>query len=186
MSNLFFWQKCSAKKEQCPLRLLLPSFLGVALCIVCITSTTWAWFATSAASTANTIQSAAFDVVVKDSADSVIAIETDGSYQLGQGTYSVQMSKTGNAAGYFDFTVGATQYRTAAITANTPITIKIQNTGTSPIYVFFMPSWKTPDGTTIGNSQVVMFHAGSPSDIDTITDGETIIVGEAAGEPAGT
>ncbi len=165
--------------------MLLPSLLGFALCFVCLAATTWAWFTASVTSEANTIQTAHFDVeVYLDGSTTPVATDANGKYTLPTGTYSVTMSKTGDATGYFGFEVDGTPYRTTAITANTPITITIQNNRTSPIICSFTSYWGTPDGTTVGNGQAVTFNAVLPPEIISITDGETIIVGEPSEDPA--
>ena len=163
--------------------MLLPSVLGLALCMVCLAATTWAWFTASVTSGANTIQTASFDVnvAVTNGANTVNAV--DGIYTLPTGEYTVTMSKTGDANGYFDFKVGEKQYRTTAITANTPITVTIQNNRTSPIICSFTSYWGTPDGTTNVDNEIVTFNAVLPPEIISIADGETIIVGEPPEEP---
>lgn len=164
--------------------MLLPSVLGFALCFVCLAATTWAWFTASVTSEANTIQTANFDVnvAVTDGTTPVNAV--DGIYTLPTGEYTVTMSKTGDATGYFNFEVNGTLYRTTAITEGTSITITIQNTSASSIICSFTSSWGTPDGTTVGNGGAVMFNAVLPPEIISITDGETIIVSEPSEDPA--
>ena len=162
MPHLFPRPKNTAKKELHSVRLLTPALLGLALCIVCLTATTWAWLSASVSSSANTIQSAAFSVVVKNSADAEISAQSDGSYQLPQGTYSVQLSKTGSANGYFDLTVGTAQYRTAVITGDAPITVTVQNNDASAISFSAAPFWGTPEGETIANGHGIVFPAPSP------------------------
>ena len=165
--------------------MLLPSVLGFALCFVCLAATTWAWFVVSVTSDSNTIQTASFDVeVYLDGSTTPVAADANGDYTLSTGKYIVKMSKTGDANGYFDFKVGEKQYRTTAITANTPITITIENTGASSIICSFTSSWGTPDGTTVGNGEPVTFNAVLPPEIISITDGDTIIVGEPSEDPA--
>ena len=46
------------------LRLLLPSFVGILICMICLAGATWAWFSASATSAGNTIAAADYKISV--------------------------------------------------------------------------------------------------------------------------
>ena len=66
-------------------RVLLSSICGILLCMTCLISTTWAWFAVSIENRGNEIQIAS--VSAKVDIDGVES--TDGNYSLVPGTYNV-------------------------------------------------------------------------------------------------
>ena len=148
MSSLFFRQKDSEKKETS--YLLLLSLLSFALCIVCLTATTWAWFAASATTESNVISTATFgvDVVVADGANPVSAV--DDVYTLSPGkAYTVTLTKTGSAsAGFCVVTIDGTDYYTEQITHDT-YTFVLNVTGAADVPVTFTPYWgQIPDSAT--------------------------------------
>lgn len=46
------------------LRLLVPSLLGILLCMICLAGTTWAWFTASVQTQPQTIEAANYDIAV--------------------------------------------------------------------------------------------------------------------------
>ncbi len=72
-------------------RVLVSSICSILLCMTCLVSTTWAWFAVSVENTGNSIEIAAPSVVVKTKdGDTVISPgNNDGSYSLSSGDYTI-------------------------------------------------------------------------------------------------
>lgn len=66
-------------------RVLLSSICGILLCMTCLASTTWAWFAVSVENRGNEIRIAS----ISAKADIDGAVPADGNYSLGPGTYNV-------------------------------------------------------------------------------------------------
>lgn len=85
------------------LRLLMPSFVGIVICMVCLAGSTWAWFTASISTPPQTIAAANFDmdVWIVD-ADSQPANETAaGRYTLSADTaYTVTLTAKGSATEY--------------------------------------------------------------------------------------
>lgn len=84
-------------------RVLVSSICSILLCMVCLVSTTWAWFTVSIENTENVIQIANITANVEITSDGQSNITpNDGKYTLNEGTYEVtiklEQSET-NAAG---------------------------------------------------------------------------------------
>ena len=85
-------------------RVLVSSVCSMMLCLVCLVSTTWAWFTAGIENTGNVIEIAAVtpDVVVA-SGETLITPSDDGSYTLDEGIYIIgiglqQLEKTAAGA----------------------------------------------------------------------------------------
>ena len=114
--------------------MLLPSVLGLALCMVCLAATTWAWFTASVTSEANTIQTASFEVAVTVNGNPVAA-DANGDYTLAAGDYTIMLKPTGTA------TKGFVVVEVAQQTSG--VVLMMAGTGVSP-------SSATPDTTAAG------------------------------------
>lgn len=93
--------------------MLLPSVLGLALCMVCLAATTWAWFTASVTSEANTIQTASFGVSVKvfDSSDAEVNFDN-----LSKSEYTVTVTPDNGASeGFVIITVTELPESTPAV-----------------------------------------------------------------------
>jgi hypothetical protein len=71
-------------------RVLVSSVCGMLLCMSCLVSTTWAWFAVSVENPGNEIAVAKVTHEVTVSAAGVPVASSDGSYALSKGEYSVE------------------------------------------------------------------------------------------------
>lgn len=88
------------------MQLLLPSFLGMILCAVCLAGTTYAWFTASVSAPAVKMESANFEIQVEIMDGQTPVLPEDGYYFLtpreqGKG-YAVTVTAIGTASkGYF-------------------------------------------------------------------------------------
>ena len=159
--------------------MLLPSVLGLALCMVCLAATTWAWFTASVTSEANTIQTANFDVNVAVTNGTNTVNETNGSYTLPTGVNTITITNTGTAStGFCVIKIGdgITVY-TQQLTKNESdtITFTINVTGSGTVAMTVTPNW----GTAMVNST---YSLRPPADV--IVDGATIDVVGNGEDPA--
>lgn len=97
------------------LRLLMPSILGMLLCMVCLAGMTWAWFTDTSDVATATIQAAHFDVEV--TFDNEEGVSQEGNvYTLAENKeYKVTLTATGNTtkSGYCKVIVDRVSYCTS-------------------------------------------------------------------------
>lgn len=107
--------------------LLMPSLLGVAICLVCLCSLTWAWFTATQNSGVQPIQSATATVTasLNDTALGELPIEEG---MTGTGTLTLHMEGSAQYA-YVLIKVGGTEYRTGYLSANKDYTITVNESG---------------------------------------------------------
>lgn len=73
-------------------RVLISSICSILLCMTCLVSTTWAWFAVSIENTGNIIEIASITTNVDISVDGVsVDSQDDGSYVLDVGNYGISI-----------------------------------------------------------------------------------------------
>ncbi len=128
-------------------RLVLTSVLGILVCIVCLCSTTYAWFADNAPSNGNSIKTAnscELIVTLTDSSGTAIEI-TENGVELESGVYTVTLSLPPNtASGYCVITAGTDTIYTDYITRHTesePQTVTYSLIVTTAQTVKFTPRW---------------------------------------------
>lgn len=107
--------------------LLMPSLLGVAICLVCLCSLTWAWFTATQNSGVQPIQSATATVTasLNDTALGELPIEEG---MTGTGTLTLHMEGSAQYA-YVLIKVGGTECRTGYLSANKDYTITVNESG---------------------------------------------------------
>lgn len=115
------------KKPASLTALLMPSLLGVAICLVCLCSLTWAWFTATQNSGVQPIQSATATVTAKlnDTALGELPIEEG---MTGTGTLTLHMDGSAQYA-YVLIKVGGTEYRTGYLSATKDYTITVNESG---------------------------------------------------------
>ena len=98
-------------------RLVLTSILGILVCIICLCSTTYAWFTASVQVNNNTLKAADACLisvsVYKDGAEGALAtVNTENSATLEcEGTYTVTLTLSKeSASGYLVLTVDGQEY----------------------------------------------------------------------------
>ena len=115
------------KKPASLTALLMPSLLGVAICLVCLCSLTWAWFTATQNSGVQPIQSATATVTasLNDTALGELPIEEG---MTGTGTLTLHMEGSAQYA-YVLIKVGGTECRTGYLSANKDYTITVNESG---------------------------------------------------------
>lgn len=99
-------------------RLILTSFLSIAMCIICLCSTTWAWFSESVPSSNNEIKTAGecqLSVSVKEDGENETQLDNiENGVELKEGaSYTVTLSlPKGSASGYCIISTDTQKYYT--------------------------------------------------------------------------
>lgn len=93
LKRIFYMPKHSKPTDENIMRLLLPSFLGIVLCMVCLAGSTWAWFSASISTSPQTIEAANFDIAVTVNGKPVSSPVTLEAGQI----YKVTLTAAGNA-----------------------------------------------------------------------------------------
>ena len=145
-------QKLENLSDKAFLRLIGTSLLGVLVCMVCLCSTTWAWFSDSAPSAQNEIKTASEFLlsvqVVPEGSDEAIDVsgtEEAPGVALTAGNYTVTMSlPKDSSSGYYVISVGAHTYLTDFIAHHdepNPKTVTFTMTLGTDSEVVFTPRW---------------------------------------------
>ncbi len=141
--------------------LLMPSLLGVAICLVCLCSLTWAWFTATQNSGVQPIQSATATVTAK-LGDTLGELKVGEPYSLnGTGTLTLHMEGSAQYA-YVLIKVGGTEYRTGYLSANKDYTITVNESGAT-----LTLCWGKQDnqsGTAVGDGGSIGTAQQEPSD----------------------
>ena len=141
------------------LRLLLPSFAGIAVCVLCLAGLTWAWFSVSVAAKPQSLIAANFDVAVEItdiSSDAPIAPEDSGYYALSAGVYRITLNRAGTSAesaGYCLIKIGDAEYPSVPLVLNDPLTFTLALDTEKA--VGFMPVWGTRDGEPVKDGDTI-------------------------------
>ena len=116
LKRIFYIPKHSKPTDENILRLLMPSAVGIALCMVCLAGSTWAWFSSSVQTAPQTIEAANFDIAVTVNDELVPSPVT---LEAGQ-QYTVTLTAIGNApsGGYCEVESGAVFLYTETILPN--------------------------------------------------------------------
>lgn len=136
--------------------LLMPSLLGVAICLVCLCSLTWAWFTATQNSGVQPIQSATATVTAKldDTALGELKVGEPCSLN-GTGTLTLHMDGSAQYA-YVLIKVGGTEYHTDYLTAD-GYTITVNESGATLTLCWgkqdSLPGTAVGDGGSIGTAQ---------------------------------
>ena len=108
--------------------LLMPSLLGVAICLVCLCSLTWAWFTATQNSGVQPIQSATATVTASLNNTALGELKVGKTCSLnGTGTLTLHMEGDAQYA-YVEIKVGDTEYHTDYLTAD-GYTITVNESG---------------------------------------------------------
>ncbi len=151
LKAMFYNPKHSRPADDNILRLLLPSLIGIAICMVCLAGSTWAWYSASISTLPQTITAANYDLDISvTGADETPVEPTDGVYALAEGVYTVLLEKagdTGASTGYCVVKTGEETYYTAPVTAGNSLTFTINKAGNYT----FTAVW----GSYTGNEEII-------------------------------
>lgn len=115
------------KKPASLTALLMPSLLGVAICLVCLCSLTWAWFTATQNSGVQPIQSATATVTASLNGTALGELPIEEGI-TGTGTLTLHMDGSAQYA-YVLIKVGGTEYRTGYLSATKDYTITVNESG---------------------------------------------------------
>ncbi len=93
LKNIFSVPAGEKVTEKGLYRVLISSICSILLCMACLVSTTWAWFAVSIENTGNVIAIAAItaDVTITAENSTPLAQKENGSYELEEGEYTITL-----------------------------------------------------------------------------------------------
>lgn len=145
LDRIFYIPKYDRPKKKDISRLLMPSVVGMLLCMICLAGTTWAWFTASIQSGANTLNAARFALLVDvkaEGGDALTVNETTGCFTLeANKTYTVTLKPDGTAnKGYGVITIDGQTRHTAQIAKPNTFTFKIQTADTGAT-LSVVPAW---------------------------------------------
>ena len=145
------------KKPASLTALLMPSLLGVAICLVCLCSLTWAWFTATQNSGVQPIQSATATVTAKLGDTDLGELKVGEPCSLnGTGTLTLHMDGSAQYA-YVVIKVGGTEYHTGYLTATEDYTITVNESGAALTLCWgkqnSLPGTAVGDGGSIGTAQ---------------------------------
>ena len=96
IKTVLYTPKHSKSTDENIMWLLLPSFVGIILCMVCLAGSTWAWFSASVQTSPQTITAGNYDIKVDISPDPAPA--EGGGYSLDPyQSYTVTLTASGTA-----------------------------------------------------------------------------------------
>ncbi len=123
LKRIFYTPRHSKPTDENILRLLMPSVVGIFICMVCLAGSTWAWFSSSVQTAPQTIEAASFDIAVTVNDEPVPSPVT---LEAGQ-QYTVTLTATGNApsGGYCEVKGGAVPLYTETILPNESLTFTL-------------------------------------------------------------
>lgn len=137
--------------------LLMPSLLGVAICLVCLCSLTWAWFTATQNSGVQPIQSATATVTAKLGDTALGELKVGEPCSLNDtGTLTLHMAGDAQYA-YVVIKVGDKEYHTDYLTANKDYTITVNESGAALTLCWgkqdSLPGAAVENGGSIGTAQ---------------------------------
>lgn len=141
-------------------RLAITSIAAILFCIICLCSTTYAWFAQDVQSAENQIKAAEECLLTVSLAEQGVTRESElpvadcsqaQTYALTKGTYTVLLSLPANSAsGYLVVKLGNTSYYTDFIERHTdaePHTMEFSLVLAEDAELVFVPRWGIYSGT---------------------------------------
>ena len=145
------------KKPASLTALLMPSLLGVAICLVCLCSLTWAWFTATQNSGVQPIQSATATVTASLNGTALGEQLKVGEPCSLNGTGTLTLHMTGDAQyAYVVIKVGDKEYHTDYLTAD-GYTITVNESGATLTLCWgkqeSLPGTAVEDGGSIGTAQ---------------------------------
>lgn len=151
--------------------LLMPSILGICICLVCVCGMTWAWYTASVETSAQKMTAAYYEVTVKTviGEGSDVKPSSDGVYDLSANTtYTITLQASGSVeecGGYCLIECGDTQYYTQTFKPKQEITITLTPI-TGGAYTFTGIWGSIP--TEVDEADIIKANTGAAT--DNITD----------------
>ena len=126
LKRIFYTPRHSKPTDENILRLLMPSVVGIFICMVCLAGSTWAWFSASVQTVAQTIEAANFDISAAVIDASGQPVPSGQPLQAGQ-KYTVTLTAAGNApsGGYCKVEGGAVPLYTETILPDRSLTFTL-------------------------------------------------------------
>lgn len=166
-------------------KVLLSSICSILLCMACLVSTTWAWFAVSIENTCNEIIIATVNPKVKIKQDNLGAVEpSNGSYELKTGNYLIEVELENDAteSDAFGYRTGPMYLVMPVIRADNTAEnyfIKIENgcdsitreliIGDESVNISFSVSWVQPAAANPIGSKCLLIGETGTEQTDTLT-----------------
>ena len=96
LKSIFYTAKHSKPADENVLQMITPSIIGIALCMVCLAGTSWAWFTSTVQTPPQTIEAANFDISVAVTGEDSQPVDPGQPLQAGK-EYEVSLTATGTA-----------------------------------------------------------------------------------------
>ena len=163
-------------------RVLLSSICSILLCMACLISTTWAWFAVSIENEGNEIQIATVTPIVEIKAgDTVVSPAGNARYTLSEGIYTIGVRLENDATGSDDLNRPQGKVYVVMIVAH-------DDASESYFFTFDgkqaeskeLSGFKIGSGTAIVNFSVSWVEPASATPVGS----ETVVIGEIPTEPS--
>ena len=164
-------------------KMLLPSFLGIIVCTICLAGMTWAWF-TSGVQSQSTISAKEYSlnetITVQNAKSGALEKSADGNYTLaGNTVYVVKLkpSVTPKSGGYCMLKITPADgseavYYTQNLKAETEFNFTISN-GNKTATCQLIAAWGEPDVSKMANNTLIVsgnrieINGGASSDAST-------------------
>lgn len=96
LKNIFYTAKHSKPSDETILQMIAPSIMGIALCMVCLAGTSWAWFTSTVQTAPQTIEAANYDISAAVTDASGQPVPSGQPLEAGQ-KYTVTLTAAGTA-----------------------------------------------------------------------------------------
>lgn len=160
-------------------KMLLPSFLGIIVCTICLAGMTWAWF-TSGVQSQSTITADEYslnETITPKAGSQALEKSSEGTYALAANTtyvVKVKPTVTPQSGGYCIVKIisdgGETKYYTQSLDANEEFSFLISN-GSQAVSCQVIAAWGIPDAsktannTLLGSGSTITVNGGAPADV---------------------
>lgn len=158
-------------------KMLLPSFLGIIVCTICLAGMTWAWF-TSGVQSQSTITADEYslnETITPKAGGQALEKSSEGTYALAANTtYVVKVTPTvtPQSGGYCIVKIisdgGEAKYYTQSLNASQEFNFLISN-GSKAVSCQVIAAWGTPDAsktannTLLGSGSTITVNGGAPT-----------------------
>ena len=137
-------------------RVLISSICCIVLCMVCLVSTTWAWYTTTIVSEGNVIEIGDFQVKVEIDPAVSTALDSNSGFVFNTvGDYTVTITNEGSTSGYcgvsFDgYFDGYEEFKTVTIGSGKSVSFEVKVNGTAvDLRMDITNHWGSSPGSTM-------------------------------------